>query len=168
MKHVKNFNQLINETITKDMYNSAYNIAVKYVNNEKNQTDKNRKLIDHIKMLMSQINTASNIEPKKELYSLLVSNGIIKTNEFLDFMKSKKMTDEQKFQKALDNAKPIIKQNYEEVFDEDKKISFYNFVKDNGFKIPQYFKYMNGKFVDATVNVGGDILATGSTTRARG
>ncbi len=87
------------------------------------------------------------------------------TNEFFGF--GKKLTDEEKFQKALDNALPIYRRNYENHFDENKQKQFYDFVKNNGWEIPKFIKYINGnEFVDATVNVGSDILATNGSSRS--
>lgn len=88
-------------------------------------------------------------------------NDYNKTNEFLSIFKKK--TEEEKFENALDKAKPIIKHNYENVFDEERKRKFYQFVKNNGFKIPEYFKYIDGQFVDAAIAVGSDIVSVNST-----
>jgi len=82
------------------------------------------------------------------------------TNE--DFFNFKKLTDEDRFEKALNNAKPIFKINYEQEFDDVKKRKFFDFVKKNGFKIPAYIKYVNDEFVDSSVNVGNTLLSAGS------
>lgn len=84
-----------------------------------------------------------------------------KTNEFLNVFKKK--TDEEKFENALNKAKPIIKHNYENVFDEERKRKFYQFVKNNGFTIPEYFKFVNGQFVDASIAIGSDITSINTT-----
>lgn len=58
-------------------------------------------------------------------------------------------TDDEKYEKAISRMSGGQKKAYD-TFDDGKKAQFKEFVKSQGWEVPEYYAYKDGKFVSAS------------------
>lgn len=146
--------------------NVGYMINSEFINKIKNDVSPECKSeLDEYEILFDDFNSH---DARHALEHLLAKHGYniidfvsLPTNEFFGLSKNTK-TDDEKFEDALGNAKPIIKNAYENNFNDEKKKKFFEFVKKHSFKIPPYLKWDDekGEFIDATIVKFSSIIST--------